>query len=66
MIDALRRYDLVRLSQAERAIREAVIEVEKMPADGRLTDAVILLNAAMDSVADYIDGVGTRRSVKAV
>mgnify|MGYP001559835293 CR=1 FL=1 len=63
MSDIPRRIQLDRLSQAELAIRQAVIEVEKLPADRRLTDAVILLGAARDSVADYIDGVDTRRSV---
>ncbi len=57
-MDELRRADFARMTPAELAIRNAIIEVEKMPADGRLADAVILLNAAMDSVADYIDGVG--------
>jgi hypothetical protein len=34
-----------------------------MPGDVRLTDAVVLLGAARDSVADYIDGIESRRGV---
>lgn len=43
---------------AELAIRNAVLAVEEMPADVRLTDAVVLLSQAKDKVADFIDGVG--------
>lgn len=50
---------------AEQAIWAAVQAVEALPADVRLTDAVILLQAARDSVADYVDGIHTRRSVAA-
>ena len=32
-----------------------MLEVEKMPADVRLTDAVILLQQAKDKVSDFID-----------
>lgn len=40
---------------AELAIRNAVSEVEKMPADVRLTNAVVLLDQARWAVADFID-----------
>ncbi len=40
---------------AEKAVQDAVDEVEKMPADIRLTEAVMLLGQARDKVADYID-----------
>ena len=40
---------------AELAIRNAMLEVDKMPADVRLTDAVILLQQAKDKVSDFID-----------
>lgn len=40
---------------AETAIRNASLEVEKMPADVRLTNAVILLQQARDLVADFVD-----------
>ncbi len=49
---------------AERAIHDAAQQVEAIGADTRLTDAVILLGAARDSVADYIDGVVRRRFVR--
>jgi hypothetical protein len=58
-----RRADMGRWTPAERAINDAMQAVEAMAADVRLTDAVVLLGAARDSVADYIDGVQTRRSV---
>lgn len=51
---------------AEQAIQAALDAVEAVGADVRLTDAVVLLGAARDSVADYVDGVDTRRSVHAV
>lgn len=50
-----RRIQLEKLTPAERAIRDAVIEVERVGADVRLTEAVILLQHARDKVADYID-----------
>jgi hypothetical protein len=59
-----RRSKLTELTPAERAIYDAVQVVEAMPADVRLTDAVVLLQAARASVADYIDGVHKRRSVR--
>jgi len=52
-----RRSDINRYSLAETAIRGAVIAVERMPADPRLTDAVMLLTQAKDKVADYVDGI---------
>jgi hypothetical protein len=45
---------------AEKANYDAVQAVEGMPADPRLTDAVVLLQKARDSVADYVDGVERR------
>lgn len=39
----------------EKLIFNAMQEVEKMPADTRLTDAVILLSQAQEKVADFID-----------
>jgi hypothetical protein len=63
MSEIPRRNDMQRWSDAERAIYAAMEAVEKMPADVRLTDAVVLLGAARDSVADYIDGKLRRRSV---
>jgi hypothetical protein len=40
---------------AEKAIFDAMQEVEKMEADVRLTDAVILLQKAREKVADFVD-----------
>lgn len=42
---------------AEKAIYDAMQAVEKMPADLRLTQAVILLSKAQECVADFLDGV---------
>lgn len=42
---------------AELAIQNAVDEVEKLGANIKLTDAVILLARAKDLVSDFIDGV---------
>jgi len=47
------RIDL--LTPAEKAIYDAVQEVEKAGADVRLTESVILLSKARDLVADYVD-----------
>lgn len=52
-----RRVRWERLTPAERAIFAAVEAVEALPADVRLTDAVVLLQAARMKVADYVDGV---------
>lgn len=52
-----RRIDTLRHTPGERAIREAVRVVEEMGADPRLTDAVVLLDAARTRVADYVDEV---------
>lgn len=49
------------MTAAERAIYDAVAVVEAAGADVRLTDAVILLGAARDSVADFVDGVADVR-----
>lgn len=44
------------MEPAEKAIQEAIWEVEKIGADSKLTEAVILLGKAKDLVADFIDG----------
>lgn len=51
-----RRIDINRYVPAETAIREAILRVEEMPADVRLTEAVVLLGRAKDKVADFVDG----------
>jgi hypothetical protein len=50
-----RRNCLDLLSPAEAAIRSALIAVEAIGADPRLTEAVVLLQQAQDKVADLID-----------
>jgi hypothetical protein len=52
-----RRARLDQFTPAERAIYEAMKAVEDLPADKRLTDAVVLLGRARDLVADFVDGV---------
>ena len=59
-----RRAQIQQWTPAEKAIYDAMQAVESMAADVRLTDAVTLLGAAMDSVADYIDAVQKRRYVR--
>ena len=51
-----RRSRLDLMTPAEKAIYDAMQEVEKAGADVRLTDAINLLSQARDKVADYVDG----------
>jgi len=53
-----RRCYIDKLVPAERAIHDAIVAVEAMPADRRLTEAQILLAQAKDKVSDFVDGVG--------
>jgi hypothetical protein len=55
--DASRRIRIDLWTPAERAIHEAMQAVERLPADVRLTDAVILLGQAQAKVADYVDDI---------
>jgi hypothetical protein len=50
-----RRAKLNENTPAELAIYNAMVEVEKLPADLRLTDAIVLLGKARDLVADFVD-----------
>ena len=50
-----RRNNLLQNVPVELAIRKAMQEVEKLPADIRLTNAVIKLDEALNFVADFID-----------
>lgn len=52
-----RRSRIDRYTPAETAIRNAMIAVEAVGADERLTAAVNLLSCAQTHVADYIDGI---------
>lgn len=56
-----RRCCVDKMTAAERAIYDAVQAVESAGADVRLTDAVVLLQATRESVADFVDGVSTTR-----
>jgi len=60
MSERPRRIDMRRWSTGERAIQEAVDVVESMGAHELLTEAVILLGRARDTVADYVDATSTR------
>lgn len=55
--DIPRRARMDQWTATERLIHVAVMAVEEMPADLRLTRAVILLGEARDAVADFVDGV---------
>jgi len=41
---------------AEKAIYDAIQEVEKAGADPKLTDVVVMLGKAKDLLSDFIDG----------
>jgi len=51
----MRRNRLDLMTPSEKIIQEAIWEVEKLPADVNLTEAVILLGKAKDLVSDFID-----------
>ena len=55
-MSAARRLELERATPAELAIDAAIAEVEKLPPDGRLTAAILLLEKARKRVADFLDG----------
>ena len=55
--DGWRRRDITRMTPAELAIREAILAVEAVGADVRLTEAVILLVDARERLADFVDGI---------
>ena len=54
-MDAPRRCYVEKRSLSETAIADAVEVVEQMPADERLTAAVVLLGQAQDKVAEWVD-----------
>lgn len=41
---------------AEKAIHDAIQKVEKVGADPKLTDVVVMLAKAKDLLSDYVDG----------
>lgn len=61
--DIPRRCRIDLMTPAELAIRNAVEEVEKVGADPRLTDSVVLLSAAQTRLADFIDGIPGRTTI---
>lgn len=52
---SIRRYNLEHQSDSEKAIYNAMQEVEKMPAHENLTRAICLLAEAQEIVANYVD-----------
>lgn len=50
-----RRIRIDLLTQAELSIRDAERAVESLPADVRLTEAVVLISKAREKVADYLE-----------
>ena len=52
-----RRIYLNLATPAEKAIRYAILEVEKLPANTLLTKAVCLLAEAKECVSDFVDGI---------
>lgn len=62
-----RRNDTNQWTGPELAIREAMLSIESLDADPRLTSAGVLLQQARELVADYVDGggrMGTTASVR--
>lgn len=52
-----RRNRLDLMHSSEKIIVDAVQEIEKLPADVRLTDAINYLHKAKDKVSDFIDDI---------
>lgn len=52
---SLRRADITCMSPAELNIQDAIVSIEKMGADERLSKAQSLLAEAQNLVADYVD-----------
>ena len=61
--DIPRRSRLDLNTPAEKAIFEAMQEVEKAGADKRLTDAVVLLEKAKHRVGDFVDNLNLESPV---
>lgn len=52
-----RSIQLDKMTPAEKAIREAMMIVEEMGSDVKLTQAIIHLQDAQKCVADFVDGI---------
>lgn len=50
-----RRCYVEKLTPAEKTIREAMLAVEDLPADEKLTEAATLLGQALELVGDWVD-----------
>jgi len=50
-----RRIQLDKFVSAEKAIFDAIQEIEKLPPSPILTDAIVLLSKSKDLVSDYVD-----------
>lgn len=50
-----RRCYIDKLTPAEKAIYDAIVEVEKVWADARLTEVSSMLSRAKDLLSDFID-----------
>jgi hypothetical protein len=53
--DPMRRCRIEEQTFAERKIREAVAAIDVLPADVRLTEALVLMEAGRERVAYYVD-----------
>jgi hypothetical protein len=53
-----RRADILKMVPAELAIRNAVLEVEKLGSDTRLTDIVVSLSEQQSKLADWCEATG--------
>lgn len=58
-----RRCRLDKMTDAERAITDAMHSVESAGCDVRLTDAINLLSIARDTVADFVDDVSIKHDL---
>jgi hypothetical protein len=56
MNDLPRRRKLYCLVPAEKALYESVVEIEKLPAHPKLSEAQNLIIKASEIVSDFIDG----------
>lgn len=61
----MRRNDLSLMTPAEKAIHDAIVEVEKVGAHPTLTDIVLKLSNAKDELSDYIETIPTANAFDA-
>ena len=58
-----RRADILQMVPAELAIRAAIMEVEELGADTRLTDIVVALSEQQSKLADWAEATGNVKPV---